>query len=415
MNARFSKFIVLIVVTVLLALPFASTGAQEGPPQVGFRPDAPPYGVHGPYWVGATERVIDPDSERPIALTIWYPALNPEGLEETITYTDITFRYGRLPEELTAFVNGRALLDAEPDVSAGPYPLVIYSIGWAGFRQWAAYLCEHLASYGFVVMAPDHIETVNEAERWKFHMNRPQDVRRVIDLAEELTQREGEFAGLIDPANTGVVGWSYGGYTALAAGGARFDLNALASRCAELSATDPHQHLCTAVLGYEAQMAEMAGLDTVPDGLWPSFGDARVKAIIPQAGDSYVFGDLGLAELTIPMMAMTGSTDTGTPPDWGAYPAYEQVSSVQKSLVVFENGEHCIFACSCEDAPWWIEIGWYPACADNVWDKDRVHDLINHFTAAFLLATLKDDTEAAAALAPDAVQFPGVTYETTGF
>jgi hypothetical protein len=30
---------------------------------------------------------------------------------------------------------------------------------------------------------------------------------------------------------------------------------------------------------------------------------------------------------------------------------------------------------------------------------DRAHDLINHFTTAFLLATLKGDTDAAAALA----------------
>jgi hypothetical protein len=30
---------------------------------------------------------------------------------------------------------------------------------------------------------------------------------------------------------------------------------------------------------------------------------------------------------------------------------------------------------------------------------DRAYNLINHFTTAFLLATLKDDTDAAAALA----------------
>jgi hypothetical protein len=58
-------------------------------------------------------------------------------------------------------------------------------------------------------------------------------------------------------------------------------------------------------------------------------------------------------------------------------------------------------------------MGWF--CSDSVWDMDRAHDLINHFTTAFLLATLKDDAEAAAALAPDAVSFPGITYEAQGF
>jgi hypothetical protein len=46
---------------------------------------------------------------------------------------------------------------------------------------------------------------------------------------------------------------------------------------------------------------------------------------------------------------------------------------------------------------------------------NRAHDLINHFVTAFLLAELYDDTDAAAALAPDAVTFPGITYEMTGF
>jgi hypothetical protein len=45
---------------------------------------------------------------------------------------------------------------------------------------------------------------------------------------------------------------------------------------------------------------------------------------------------------------------------------------------------------------------------------DRAHDLINHFTTAFLLAELYQDADAAA-LAPDAVHFPSVTYEAQGF
>jgi hypothetical protein len=46
---------------------------------------------------------------------------------------------------------------------------------------------------------------------------------------------------------------------------------------------------------------------------------------------------------------------------------------------------------------------------------DRAHDLISHFTTAFLLAELYQDADAAAALAPDGVHFPGVTYEAQGF
>ena len=46
---------------------------------------------------------------------------------------------------------------------------------------------------------------------------------------------------------------------------------------------------------------------------------------------------------------------------------------------------------------------------------DRAHDLINHFVTAFLLAELKGDSEAAKALAPENVTFPGIQYETTQF
>jgi CubicO group peptidase (beta-lactamase class C family) len=42
-------------------------------------------------------------------------------------------------------------------------------------------------------------------------------------------------------------------------------------------------------------------------------------------------------------------------------------------------------------------------------------DLINHFATAFLLAELKGDAEAAAALAPENVSFPGIEYQAEGY
>lgn len=48
-----------------------------------------------------------------------------------------------------------------------------------------------------------------------------------------------------------------------------------------------------------------------------------------------------------------------------------------------------------------------------VWDKARVLDLIDHFSTAFLLDTLKGDKAAHAVLLPDAATFPGIEYMTT--
>jgi hypothetical protein len=68
---------------------------------------------------------------------------------------------------------------------------------------------------------------------------------------------------------------------------------------------------------------------------------------------------------------------------------------------------------SCDEVPLFAGMGFFEYCSDEVWDMDRAHDLTNHFVTAFLLAQLYEDADAAAALAPDAVTFPGVRYETT--
>jgi len=144
--------VVLIVMIVLLASPMLpTTVAQEGAPAaVGLRPDAPPYAVHGPYSVGTREFVIEPESERPLPVTVWYPALNPASAEEETQYDmGIEDIFGPLN-----FVPGHALQDANIDVEHGPYPLVVNSHGTGSTRYFQAFWLEHLASYGFVVMAP---------------------------------------------------------------------------------------------------------------------------------------------------------------------------------------------------------------------------------------------------------------------
>ena len=133
----------------------------------------------------------------------------------------------------------------------------------------------------------------------------------------------------------------------------------------------------------------------MPEGLWPSLGDPRVTAIIPMAGDSYLFDKAGLAKITIPMMAIGGTADTGTPYEWGSKPSYDNASSAKKALVTLEGAEHTITT-SCKNMPWMSETPFGPwICFDPVWDKDRGLDLIHHFSTAFLLDTLKGDAVAA--------------------
>jgi len=432
MNARFSKSVVSVMLIASLALaivPFA--GAQEGPPQVGLRPDAPPYALHGPYWVGTRELVIEPESERPLPLTVWYPALNPDGVTEEITYVYDNF------VSIEGFtLPGHAIADAAPDTADGPYPLVILSHGLCGYRYNLAYLGEHLASHGFLVMAVDHTgDTLGyvtdpelRKEDWSgfaeaflnAFIYRPADVQRQIDYAALVTAQDGDLPGLIDTDHIAVVGHSLGGYTALTAAGAQVDLGPLKPWCAEnagdpvVAANDLYVMGCQILSPSESQLLTMHGIEANAGGMWPPFDVTGVDAIVPLSL-SAVFGTESFENVTVPALLVVGTDEYSLDLNHEhALMIYENLASDHKGLVVFDNANH--FFPQAECIPWFYDQQNTGACAtDAVWDIHRAHDLINHFTTAFLLSTLKDDAEAAAALAPDAVQFPGITYEAQGF
>ena len=90
------------------------------------------------------------------------------------------------------------------------------------------------------------------------------------------------------------------------------------------------------LLPHLAEMAELAGLDAIPEGLWPDWSDPRVDAIVPMAGDAYFFGQTGLAEIDVPVLAIGGTLDSDTPFLWGPQPTYEHASSPTKALSSLE-------------------------------------------------------------------------------
>lgn len=405
----------LLVLFLLLMLVANSVIAQEEVTRSGERSDAPTYGVRGAYAVGTRDLVIE--GETPLDITLWYPALNPDNQAEAITYPFV-IKWEGFPEGATSTVIGQALADADFDLSAGPYPLVILSPGFSSGRTAYAWLAEHLASHGFVVIAPEHNEMYTQALDWFWRamIARPQDILTVLEYADAQTTVGGMLEGVIDAQSVAVIGHSYGGYTALAAAGAPINMDSMAALCQSArDAGDPSAWLCDPVLPHVAEMAALAGLDAAPEGNWPVWADPRVDAIVPMAGDAYQFDPAGLAEIDIPVMAIGGTLDTGTPYHWGTLRTYEHVSSDSKIQVGFEYAEHMIFSSTCDVMPFYMEVGFPTGCMDQVWDMGRAHDLINHFTTAFLLAELKGDTAAAAALSPDMAAFPGVRYAAQGF
>ena len=78
--ARRSTVLSLFVIVALLlgsaCQPVVSPPVTEPPPPQGLRPDAPAYGMHGPYAVGTREFVIE-TPERSTPVTIWIPRETP--------------------------------------------------------------------------------------------------------------------------------------------------------------------------------------------------------------------------------------------------------------------------------------------------------------------------------------------------
>lgn len=377
--------------------------------------DEPAYAARGSLPVGFRTLSAQAEGEAALEIHSWYPAIMPEDGVEEIEYA-VTLKDSTWQPATPPVAYGHALHDASIDDGAGPYPLVILSHGFMLSPAWYHTLAEQVASYGFIVLAPDHPEAFDPtfSSMWQTLIDRPAAVTQTLDYAEALTAPGGELAGLIDMDHVAVVGHSYGGYTALAAAGAQYDMAAYKERCAALAQDDPLAFFCMPIVPNEAAMAERAGLDGVPAGLWPSFGDERVTAIIPMAGDSYLFDEAGLAQITVPMLAITGGADTGTPVDWGAQPAYEYAASGEKGLIVLEGGEHMLFTTACENLPWISEHPYYEYfCTDPTWEKGAALDLIHYYSTAFLMTTLKGDGAARDMLLPDADTLDGVEYMST--
>jgi predicted dienelactone hydrolase len=404
----------IIVVLFVLFMGSRAKGA-DAVKDTGTQLNLPPYATRGSYLVGTRGLVTEADTSPDIHL--WYPTPNEDNGQETITYPYEVKMGDPLGTVTLAKYAGKAVQGAPYDLAQAPYPLVVLSTGFSIGASSYAWLAEHLASYGFVVLAPEHREHLDPAnELWRSAVERPQDILAVFSYVEEQVQAGGSLEGLIDPEQVAVIGHSYGGYTSLAAAGAQIDTGAIQSYCGSVSQTDePGAWLCAQLTPHIADMASFAGLNTVPEGFWPARADPRVDAVVSMAGDAFFFGESGLAEIAVPVMAIGGSDDKDSPYMWSTQPTYEYVSSPKKVKVAFEAAEHMIFTGPCEKTTWYLKFFSGEFCDDPDWDRRYAHNLVKHFTTAFLLSELKQDGAASDALASDAVDFIGVTYDVQGY
>ena len=244
---------------------------------------------------------------------------------------------------------------SSPEAPAlSPAPLVIASHGLAGDREGFDVIGEHLASHGFAVAALDHPESdraqftallagrANEIAEPTEFTERPRDISYLIDELTRLNMPGQPFANRLDTDRIGVIGHSFGGYTALAVAGAQLNFDTLAANCDStafiFNAANTSMLLqCTALAAPEQFSADLR--------------DERVQAVMamnPIA--SSLFGPEGFAQIEVPSLSVAGSADPIAPAlleqirpfVWlnEAKPTASDLAGSEHYLALIEGGSH---------------------------------------------------------------------------
>ncbi|GAA6193052.1 dienelactone hydrolase [Phaeobacter sp. NW0010-22] len=353
------------------------------------RPDAPELAPYGALPIGVqtlqftnpgqidilnTTADAAPLYDRPLTVEVWYPAV--DGTEQGGTY-QANLRDGQT--EVT--LHGRAARDATP-VSDTTYPLIVISHGYPGNRFLMSHLGENLASKGYVTVSIDHTDSIysDQAAFGSTLLNRPIDQRFVIDQMESLG---GPLGAITDTSQTGVIGYSMGGYGALIFGGA-----GVTQASTEYSWGTPNGLLAKHLAGSDSHAALV---------------DDRVKAIIaigPWGMNTGFWDTTGLAGFEKPLMLMAGGAD-----DVSVYAAMRQIFAgtigTDRHLLTFEGANHNAAAPMPAPIESWepvetLDFIPFDHYADAVWDTNRMNNITQHFATAFMDQHLKVDGNKAA-------------------
>lgn len=187
-------------------------------------PDDPAFAESGPFAVGVTSLSL-PDRK----VEVWYPAAPVPDGTPVATYSQLD----ALPENLASLAPSLLPAGTSPDIltvtmtdtyrdvpssTDGPFPLVLFSHGFGSFRLDASALVRGMASWGFVVAAPDHVERGRAALVTGQVVRDPdRDVQVLLDTIDLVGSAGGVLSGLTDTDRVGAVGHSAGGRAVLTA------------------------------------------------------------------------------------------------------------------------------------------------------------------------------------------------------
>lgn len=317
--------------------------------------------------------------DRPLAVEMWYPSVSGSTGNTTIN----TF----LRDGTTAInLEGRAVRDAEALVGPEPLPLIILSHGYPGNRFLMSHFAENLASKGYVVASIDHTDsTYNDISAFGSTLvNRPLDQVFVLnELAKLNADPASGLTGLIDTNNTGLIGYSMGGYGTLISAGAGVTKTAL-----------------------PWAPAGTLGIHQAESDKYEPVSDSRIKtavAIGPWGRQVGFFDEESLSGIDIPMLYIAGSDDATSGYATGVRKLWEETVNADRALLTFEGGGHNTVAPipAPEESDFFSDALGFNVSehyTDDVWDTVFMNNVGQHFTTAWFDQYLKGDASKGAYL-----------------
>jgi predicted dienelactone hydrolase/ABC-type amino acid transport substrate-binding protein len=273
------------------------------------------------------------------------PALRPDlaepgpyGVERsTLTVTNPALR--QTEQGLT--VNYDFDVDVyRPQGRSGPAPVVIVSHGFGAVKEDFVFLNQHLASHGYVVLAPDHRGS-DLSYRREFlsgrlntllspieFINRPREISFLIDELERRVAASPEWAAQIDVNRIGAIGDSLGSSTVMALAGANLNRAQIVEAC------DRNTFTLSFPLYLECRARFLPPKDY-------DLRDPRIKAVIAAHNmGAPLYGPEGIGKIDIPMLMVTGSIDVTSPVVTEQFAPFIWLQAEPRYLVMLQQGTH---------------------------------------------------------------------------
>lgn len=222
----------------------------------------------------------------------------------------------------------------------GKFPLVIISHGAGGNAGQFGWIASELAQAGFVVLLPNHPGTTTgnaSAQAAVRVWERPADITAILDEVSD----NGDAYPYFDIDSVAMLGFSAGGYTAMALSGARVDPDQLQSFC---DSTDHGMSDCAFLAHFGINLHAM---DLSPAS--QDLRDPRISnAVIIDPGIVTTLTADSLAAISIPMMVVNLGDEEKVPAGVYARPAADLIPSA--TYTVLPDATHFSFLAECKDA-----------------------------------------------------------------